>query len=218
MITIATVLYITVNSKPEHLSTSKTVGRIFIDKYKQLHSDDTIEELDLYRDDIPRVNYKLFTSRATLVHGEEFEKLSDDEKNQVTRINQLCDQFLKADKYVIAAPMWNVFFPSMLKQYLDCIIQNGKVINVDTANKKVEGLLDNKIRKMVYIQSSGGDIPLLLSRKVNHGLTYLHDIFKFLGIKKFDKILVEGVDMKSIGREQAIQNAIEDIDDMIDYF
>jgi FMN-dependent NADH-azoreductase len=218
VITIATVLYITVNSKPEHLSTSKTVGRIFIDKYKQLHSDDTIEELDLYRDDIPRVNYKLFTSRATLVHGEEFEKLSDDEKNQVTRINQLCDQFLKADKYVIAAPMWNVFFPSMLKQYLDCIIQNGKVINVDTANKKVEGLLDNKIRKMVYIQSSGGDIPLLLSRKVNHGLTYLHDIFKFLGIKKFDKILVEGVDMKSIGREQAIQNAIEDIDDMIDYF
>ncbi|MCT4543819.1 MAG: NAD(P)H-dependent oxidoreductase [Vallitalea sp.] len=215
---MATVLYITVNSKPEHLSTSKTVGRIFIDKYKQLHSDDTIEELDLYRDDIPRVNYKLFTSRATLVHGEEFEKLSDDEKNQVTRINQLCDQFLKADKYVIAAPMWNVFFPSMLKQYLDCIIQNGKVINVDTANKKVEGLLDNKIRKMVYIQSSGGDIPLLLSRKVNHGLTYLHDIFKFLGIKKFDKILVEGVDMKSIGREQAIQNAIEDIDDMIDYF
>lgn len=218
MITIATVLYITVNSKPEHLSTSKTVGRIFIDKYKQLNSEDTVEELDLYEDDIPRVNYKLFTSRATLVHGEEFEKLSADEKNQVTRISQLCDQFLRADKYVIAAPMWNVFFPSMLKQYLDCIIQNGKVINVDTVNKKVEGLLDNKLRKMVYIQSSGGDIPFLLSRKVNHGLTYLHDTFKFLGIKKFDKILVEGVDMKSIGREQAIQNAIEDINEMIDYF
>ncbi|MCT4543061.1 MAG: NAD(P)H-dependent oxidoreductase [Vallitalea sp.] len=215
---MATLLYITVNSKPEYLSTSKTVGRIFINKYKELHPDDIIEELDLYTDDIPRVNYKIFTSRATLVSGEDYEQLSDEEKNQANQIKQLCDQFLRADKYVIAAPMWNVFFPSMLKQYLDCIIQNGKVIEIDTKNNKVEGLLNDKKRKMIYIQSSGANIPFFLSTKMNHGTNYLHDIFKFLGISKFYKILVEGVDEKSTGKEKAIKHATEDIEDMIEFF
>ncbi|GKX30701.1 FMN-dependent NADH-azoreductase [Vallitalea longa] len=215
---MATLLYITVNSKPEELSTSKTVGRIFINKYKEFYPDDTIEELDLYEANIPRINYKIFTSRATIVSGEEYDKLTDEEKGQVNQINTLCDQFLRADKYVIAAPMWSIFFPSMLKQYLDCIIQDKKVINIDSVNNKVSGLLGDKKRKMIYIQSSGAKIPFFISPIMNHGPNYLHDIFKFLGIKKFDKILVDGVDDDSVGKEQAIQNATEDINDMMEFF
>lgn len=215
---MATLLYITVNSKPENLSTSKTVGRIFINKYKELYPDDTIEELDLYEANIPRINYKIFTSRATLVSGEEYDKLSDEEKQQVEQIKNLCEQFLNADKYVIAAPMWNIFFPSMLKQYLDCIIQDKKLINLDSANNKVSGLLGDKKRKMIYIQSSGAKIPFFISPFMNQGSNYLHDIFKFLGLKKFDKILVDGVDDNSVGRDMAIQNATEDINDMIEFF
>ncbi|QUH27672.1 FMN-dependent NADH-azoreductase [Vallitalea guaymasensis] len=215
---MATLLYITVNSKPEDLSTSKTVGRIFINKYKELYPNDTIEELDLYEANIPRLNYKLFTSRATLASGEDYDKLSDEEKQQVEQIRGLCDQFLRADKYVITAPMWSIFFPSMLKQYLDCIIQDKKLINIDTVNNKVSGLLGDKKRKMVYIQSSGAKIPFLISPFMNKGVNYLHDIFKFLGLKKFDKILVDGVDDSSVGRDMAIQNATEEIDDMIEFF
>ncbi len=215
---MSTLLYITVNSKPEHLSTSKTVGRAFIDKYKERYPDDTVEELDLYEDNIPLMNYKLFASRATLVCGDALEQLSEEEQSSAHRASELCDQFIKADKYVVAAPMWSVFFPSILKQYLDCIILGGKVINIDQAQNKVEGLLDNKTRKMLYIQSSGGDIPIIIARKMNHGVHYLRDIFKFLGVKKFDRLLVEGVDDHDIGKEKAIKRAVEDMEDILPDF
>ena len=205
-----------VNSKPQDLSTSKKAGRAFIDKYKQKNPNDIIEELDLYTSDIPDINYKIFTSRATPVTGESYNNLCDEDKQKVDKINALCDQFLNADKYVIAAPMWSVMFPSILKRYLDCIIINGKAIFI--SENEVKGLLDNKERKMAYIQSSGGVYPKIISAKFNHGVNYIHDIFKFLGVKQFEKVMVEGVDMSTIGEEKALAKALKDIDYIIDDF
>ncbi|GAA0179482.1 FMN-dependent NADH-azoreductase [Clostridium sediminicola] len=207
------LLYIPVNSKPEELSTSKKVGREFVNRFMQKNPDYELMELDLYNEFIPEINYKLFKRRAELVTGEEYEALTDNERKEVDRINQLCDQFLSADTYVIAAPMWSVMFPSRLKRYLDCIIQHNKVIKVDP--EEVKGLLDDKERNMVYIQSSGGDFPIILGWKYNHGVNYCHDIFKFLGINKFEKILVEGVDDPKIGKEVAIEKAYKEMDNVI---
>lgn len=208
------LLYIPVNSKPEELSASKTVGREFVNRFLQKNSDYQLMELDLYNEDIPEINYKHFKCRAETVSGEEYEALTQEDKKAVDRINQLCDQFLSADTYVIAAPMWSVMFPSRLKRYFDCIIQNNKVIKVSP--KKVEGLLDDKERNMVYIQSSGGDYPMIFAGKFNHGVNYCEDIFKFLGVKRFEKLMVEGVDTPKIGKEAAIKKAYEKMDDIID--
>ena len=207
------LLYIPVNSKTEDQSVSKTIGRAFVDTWMERTSEYEMVELDLYREYIPELNAKFFRSRAQLVTGDAYSALGKEEQGAVDRINQLCDQFLSADMYVIAAPMWSVFFPSILKRYLDCVIQHGKVIYV--SSEKVEGLLDNKERNMVYIQSSGGVYPALVSAKFNHGVNYLHDIFKFLGVQRFEKIMVEGVDTPKVGREKAIQKAHEDIDKVI---
>lgn len=207
------LMYITVNSKPEDLSTSKTVGREFVNRFISQNSEYQLEELDLYNEDIPEVNHRLFPGRAEPVSGEDYNALSEQEKSMVDRINALCDQFLSADTYVIAAPMWSLSFPSRLKQYLDCIILNNKVIKVSP--EEVKGLLHDKERKMVYIQSSGGVYPKILDWKTNYGIEYVQDIFKFLGIKKFEKILVEGVDMPSVGREEAIKRASKDIEKVV---
>lgn len=207
------LLYITANSKPENLSTSRTVGREFVKRFLIQSEDYKLEELDLYTEYIPELTYKLFKTRAELVTGAEYNALSDLDKKAVDRANELCSQFLNADTYVIAAPMWSISFPSILKRYVDCIIQNNKVIRVSP--EKVDGLLDDKDRNMIYIQSSGGIYPKILGGRVNHGVDYFHDTFKFLGIKKFEKILVEGVDMSSVGREEAIRRAFEDIDSII---
>ena len=207
------VLYISVNSKPEEESTSKTIGRKFVNDFLTKNKDYTLEELDLYNEDIPEINHRLFKGRGELVSGAEYEKLSAEDKNAVNRINHLCEQFLRADTYVIAAPMWSVSFPSRLKRYIDCIILNNKVIKVDTED--VRGLLDNKERNMVYIQSSGGVYPKIFNGKFNHGVDYFNDIFKFLGINKFEKILVQGVDVTSVGRDEAIRMAYKDIEDVV---
>ena len=42
------LLYITVNSKPEKLSSSKTVARLFIQKFIDKNPDFEVEEVDLY--------------------------------------------------------------------------------------------------------------------------------------------------------------------------
>lgn len=208
------LLYITANSKPENLSTSKTVGREFVNHFLKENSNYILEELDLYNEYIPDINYKIFAKRAKPVSGAEYNALNIEDRKAVDAINSLCDQFLEADTYVIAAPMWSVSFPSILKKYIDCIIIDDKLIKVypDT----VKGLLDNKERNMVYIQSSGGVYPKIFSGTFNHGVDYFHDIFKFLGVNKFEKILVEGVDDPSVGREKAITKAYKDIDNVID--
>ncbi|HHV96632.1 MAG TPA: FMN-dependent NADH-azoreductase [Clostridiaceae bacterium] len=208
------LLYITCNSKPEYMSTSKIVGREFVNRFLAANPDHYLEELDLYKEDVPEINHKIFTGRAEPVSGEKYDALTESEKRQVEKIISLCDQFLSADTYVIAAPMWSLSFPSRLKRYIDCIIINNKTIKVSP--EEVKGLLNDKERNMVYIQSSGGDYPMILSWKFNHGINYIKDIFKFLGISRFEKILVEGVDKLSIGKNEAIAKAFKDIDVVID--
>lgn len=210
------ILYISSSSKPEEFSTSKQIGRYMLDQLLQQHPDAVVEELDLYTANIPMFNYKLFSGRATLPTPEEYEKLTEEEKQQIAKINELCDQFLGADRYIISAPLWSLFFPAILKQYLDCIIIQGKLI--DISSKNVKGLLDDKERKMAYIQSSGGIYPLILSWKINQGAKYLEEIFGFLGIGSFKKVLVEGVDSTDISKDEVIQYAKEDVDHLLRRF
>ncbi|NMB97463.1 MAG: FMN-dependent NADH-azoreductase [Clostridiaceae bacterium] len=208
------LLYITCNSKPENMSISKLVGREFINRFLAVNPDHYPEELDLYKENIPEINHNLFTGRAEPVSGEKYNALSENEKQQVDKIISLCDQFLSADTYVIAAPMWNVSFPSRLKRYIDCVIINNKTIMV--APEEIKGLMNDKERNMVYIQSSGGYYPAIFSGKFNHGINYFRDVFKFLGISRFEKVLVEGIDKTSIGKDEAIAKAFKDIDHVIE--
>lgn len=74
-------------------------------------------------------------------------------KEEVKRIIELSEQFKNADLYVIAAPLWTLSFPAPLKEYIDCVVQNK--ITIKVTPEEVKGLLDDKQREMVYIQSSG---------------------------------------------------------------
>ena len=57
------LLYISVNSKPENLSSSKSVARDFINKFLDKNKDFQVEEVDLYKQHIPRLEYQYFESR-----------------------------------------------------------------------------------------------------------------------------------------------------------
>lgn len=207
------LLYITVNSKPEALSASKTVGKAFVNGFLAKHSDFQVEELDLYETHIPRLEYEYFEKRNCLICEEDFKKLPEASQKEVHRIVELIEQFKSADVYVIAAPMWSLSFPSPLKEYMDCIITDGKTIRI--SEDKIEGLLDDKPRSMVYVQSSGGKITLLNSLFLNKGLHYIKDIMKVLGITKFQELLVDGTGTTQKEKESAIESALTQIDSLI---
>jgi FMN-dependent NADH-azoreductase len=208
------MLYISVNTKPEEMSTSKTFARDFINKFIAANTDYSVEELDLYAANIPEIHHRFFTNRAEPVSGDAYNELSEPDKCAVDIINQLCSQFMSADMYVIATPMWSISFPSILKKYIDCIVINHRTIEI--ADDNTRGLLNDKKRDMVYIQSSGGVCPLLLSNKLNHGVEYCHDLFKFLGINKFERILIQGVDDKNIGKGHAIVKANREMESVLE--
>ena len=48
----------------------------------------------------------------------------------MARFNELTDQFLSADKVVIANPMWNLNVPTRLKAWVDTINVAGKHSNI----------------------------------------------------------------------------------------
>ena len=210
------ILYITVNSKPENLSSSKTVGRAFIDKLLIKYPDFTAEELDLYKTHIPRLEYQYYQSRNCIINEDATRKLPQKEQEEIKTIVNLCNQFVSADIYVIASPMWSLSFPAPLKEYIDCIVQANRTITFPEEGSKPQGLLNDKPRTVVYIQSSGADIPLMMRPLLNRGLNYIEDIMKSMGISNFDRLLVDGTGTTEIERLEAIEKAKGKIDGIID--
>ena len=208
------LLYISVNSKPEDLSASKTVARKFINKFLQKNKDFQVEEIDLYKEHIPRLEYQYFEKRNCIVNEDDAKKLNDKDQKEVQRIRALCDQFISANVYVIAAPMWSLSFPAPLKEYIDCIMQDQKTIKFE--GKKIEPLLNDKPRTMVYIQSSGGNIPWILDPIMDKGENYVAQIMKAMGIKNVQELKVDATGTTEEERENAIREAEEKIDSILD--
>lgn len=204
------LLYITASPKPETESVSKQAGRAFIGRFVAENPDYMVEELDLASVCLPEPSYKYLEGRIELVSGPEYDALSEQDKAAVDRINELCTQFEQADAYVIASPMWSLSFPSRVKQYLDCILLNNRLFRL--TDTSITGLLGDKPRKMVYIQSSGGIYPKIFYGQLNYGVRYFHDLFKFLGVKEFYKILIQGTDMQNVGKSAALAEASEDFE------
>jgi FMN-dependent NADH-azoreductase len=94
------------------LSTSKTVGRAFVNRFIDKYPDFKAEELDLYKENIPRLEYEYFESRNCVTNEDAARKLPEKEQKEVRKISELCDQFIEAEVYVIAAPMWSLSFPA----------------------------------------------------------------------------------------------------------
>ena len=209
------LLYISVNSKPENLSSSKMVARKFINKFLERNGDFKVEEVDLYKEHIPRLEYQYFKDRNCVISEEEAKKLPEKDQKEIRKIRDLCDQFISSQMYVIAAPMWSLSFPAPLKEYIDCIVQEEKTISFEKG-KKPKGLLDDKERAVVYIQSSGGNIPWILDPIMDKGENYVAQIMKAMGIKNVQELKVDATGTTEEERENAIRDAEEKIDSILD--
>lgn len=207
------LLYITANSKPEEMSSSKTVGRRLVNSILLKIPDIQLEEVDLYKEHIPQLKHSYFESRNTIINTEARSKLPFEEQQEVNQIIKLCDQFRDADIYVLATPMWSLSFPAPVKEYIDCVVQSEKTIAFK--DKKPYGLLDDKERTFIYVQSSGGNIPWIIRPALNKGLNYVHDIIRFIGIERFDELLVDGTGTTEDERQEAIEKATERIEYLV---
>lgn len=183
------VLYITANPKSAKDSFSLSAGEAFLDTYRQANPNDEIIPLDLYKMNIPFIDEEVFSGWGKLQQGVAFDQLTPEEKNRVGQINQSCDQFVAADKYVFVTPMWNLGLPPKMKTYIDTICMVGKTFKY-TENGPV-GLLTEK--KAVHIQARGGVYSEGPAKALEFGDSYIRAILTFLGVTKIESIIVEGM-------------------------
>jgi Acyl carrier protein phosphodiesterase len=208
------LLYIVANSKPEQLSTSETVGRALVNGIMNKVDNLTLDELKLYDEYIPRPKSNYFNSRSSLVDSIEMSKLPINEQKDIQQMEKLCDQFVSASIYVMAAPMWSLSFPGVVKDYIDCILQADKTIRF--VDNKPEGVLNDRLRTFIYVQSSGANIPWIIKPALNKGINYVEDIMKFIGISKFEDLLADGTGTTEQERQEAIHDAEKKVNAIID--
>jgi FMN-dependent NADH-azoreductase len=175
---MATVLYIKANPKSDSESRTFQVSERFIAAYRQAHPGDLITTLDLYKENIQSLSHE----EVARTH------FSADLDDPFFRYSH---QFHDADKYIFAAPFWNLGIPGILKSYLDRIMIVG--ITFRYTEQGPLGLCSGK--KAVHITSRGG----VYSQEPYSGYEmadrYLRTLLGFLGVCHISTIAAEGLDL-----------------------
>ncbi|HAT4367999.1 TPA: FMN-dependent NADH-azoreductase, partial [Clostridium perfringens] len=186
------VLYVKANIKNEGESRTFKVSDSFVEEYKKNNPEDEIITLDLYKENIDFLRVddlgKLFGPK--------------DEESKNNSILKYAYQFADADKYIIAAPMWNLSFPAILKAYIDYVSVSGITFKY-TAEGPV-GLLNNK--KAVHIVSRGGGYD---NSPYEMGDRYLRTILGFFGIKDIETIAIDNLDVMGVNVKEKVEEGIE---------
>jgi len=186
--TMATVLFITAHPHDETKSFSMAAGKAFIEDYRENNPSDEIIYVDLYKEYIPHIDADIFTGWGKLQSGSSFDQLSKEEQQKVSRLGQLVDQFVVADKYVFVTPLWNFSFPPILKAYIDALCVVGKTFSY--TEQGPVGLLTDK--KALHIQARGGVYSEGPAAQMEMGHRYLATIMNFFGVPSLEGLFIEG--------------------------
>ncbi|MEH7082419.1 FMN-dependent NADH-azoreductase [Neobacillus drentensis] len=208
------VLYITAHPHNETQSYSMAVGKAFIDSYKQFNSGDEVIHLDLYKENIPHIDADVFSGWGKLRSGQGFDELTGEEKQKVSRLNELSEQFVSADKYVFVTPLWNFSFPPIMKAYLDSVAVAGKTFKY--TEKGPIGLLTDK--KALHIQARGGFYSEGPAAEMEMGHRYISVMMSFFGVPSLEGLFVEGHNAMPDKAQEIKENAIARAKDLAHSF
>ena len=199
-----TILYVKANPKPNELSRTFQISEKFIESYKKKNPQDKIITLDLYKENI---NFLTMESIQQIFGPK-------DDNSKKNPLLSYAYTFAQADKYVIAAPLWNLGVPSILKAYFDYVTV--KDISFKYTAEGPVGLLKDK--SAVYISARGGKYDAPPMSNFEFGEKYVKTILTFLGIEKYTAICADGVDIMGADVQKIIGAAIEKAQKLAEIF
>jgi FMN-dependent NADH-azoreductase len=185
------VLYIKANPKSDSESNTFKLSNVFLDEYKKSNPNDEIITLDLYKENIQPLNQ------------ERLHEMFSGEKGDLYNHAKL---FASADKYIIAAPMWNLSIPSILKAYFDYVSYVG--ISFKYTEQGPVGLLENK--KAVHIVSRGGAYDQEPASEFEMGDRYVRTILGFMGVQDIQTL---AFDLTNVLQGEKLEEAREKINE-----
>ena len=164
------------------------LATFFINKYVHGRKDVNIKEIA-----VNELNIKPFTKEMIAERDDEVKEKKTD------KLIKLAKEFAQYDTIVIAAPYWDMMFPSALKIYYEHISVSGITFAYGQKGEEI-GLC--KAKKAVYITTSGGYIG-----NRNFGYEYTKSLFNFMGINDIYFIKAEGLDIVGNDAEKAMIEA-----------
>ncbi len=153
-----------------------------------------MHQLKLYEENIKPLDARLLGERDGLLK----DGRTDDERLSFAR------QFASADVIVIAAPYWDLMFPSVLKVYLENICVCGVTFHYSEKGVPVSLC---KAHKLCYVTTAGGFIG-----ENNFGFDYVKALAKgFFGITDVSFFSAEGLDIYGADVTAIMQKAKDNI-------
>ena len=156
--------------------------------------DGQVQTVNLYEENIVPMDSRLLSEREGLIK----EGRTDDKALSFAK------QFASADTIVIAAPYWDLMFPSVLKVYLENITVCG--ITFRYSEKGIPQSLC-KAENLYYVTTAGGFIG-----ENNFGFNYIKALAcGFFGIGNVNFFSAEGLDIYGADVEEIMRKAKENI-------
>lgn len=175
------VLFINSCVRGKEKSRTYKIAEKFLESYKEKNPEHIIDEVEIMKLGIMPIIGTSYEKREKLINKKEF----------FNEEFELANKFAAADKIVIAAPFWDLSFPSILKIYIEHISVAG--ITFEYGEKGIRGLC--KAKSIIYITSCGGDFSTPFMEKFEQATPYLKYLSEMFGIREFYAIKAYGLDM-----------------------
>ncbi|MDD1514389.1 FMN-dependent NADH-azoreductase [Priestia megaterium] len=195
-------LFIKANDRSASEAVSVKLYDAFLESYQQSHQDEEIIELNLFKEELPYLGADMINGQFKLARGLE---VTAAENKAAETANYYLEQFVRADKIVIAFPLWNFTVPAVLHTYFDYLNQAGKTFKY-TPEGPV-GLLGDK--KVMLLNARGGVYSEGPAAEVEMAVKYVSSVLQFFGITDVNSVIIEGHNQFPDRAQEIIESGLE---------
>jgi FMN-dependent NADH-azoreductase len=195
---MATILVVTASPRGDR-SVSRALVTVLTELWAERHPEDTILLRDVGHHPVPHVSEPWIVGAFAPAEAQTAES-----KAAIAVSNQLVEEFLSADRYILGVPMYNFNIPSTFKAYIDQIVRGGKTFA--RGPQGFEGLVKGK--KALFITSSGGNFQAGSPfAPYNFQEPYLRAIFGFIGVTDVQFVVADSMNESDDAAKRSRENA-----------
>ncbi|MUM33429.1 NAD(P)H-dependent oxidoreductase, partial [Mycolicibacterium sp. CBMA 361] len=165
-------------------STSSRIATAYLDALTAANPDLEVDALDLWDTELPAFDGDKAAAKMNVIKGAAQDGTGQTAWDEIVAV---AERFMAADRYLIAAPMWNSGIPYRLKHYIDLVHQPGMLWSLDPQSGYV-GLLKGKHATLALtsgVYAQGVAEPAF---GVDHHAAYLRMWLNQAGIQQVDEL------------------------------